>query len=276
MAPTQTILDDPHAATRRAAEARAAEDGFSINILTTGDLTASLRSGLADFLAMPSHLLFIVAIYPIGAFLLAQLTYSLDLLPLFFPLVAGFAIVGPFVAVGLYEISRRRERGESPTWSDVLEIQRSPAWGSMLAVGLVLTAIFLAWLLAADRLHALIIGDRTATSVSEFFGMLLTTAAGWRLILAGHIVGFGFAALAFMLSAVSFPMLLDRPVGAGVAMAASVRTVTRNPGVMALWAAIIALGLMVGSALLFVGLVLVLPILGHASWHLYRRAIRWS
>jgi uncharacterized membrane protein len=276
MAPTQTILNDSPSATHRVSDIRAADDGFTINTLTTGDLVASLRSGLADFLAMPSHLLFIVAIYPIGAFLLAQLTYSLDLLPLFFPLIAGFAIVGPFVAVGLYEISRRRERGETVTWRDVLEIQHSPAWGSMLLVGLVLTAIFFAWLFAADRLYALIIGDRTVASVPEFLGMVLTTPEGWALIIVGHVVGFVFAALAFMLSAVSFPMLLDRPVGAGEAIAASVRTVRRNPGVMALWAATIAIGLMVGSALLFVGLVLVLPILGHASWHLYRRAIRWS
>ncbi len=271
MTPTHSLVDQRHAAA-----ARTTEDGYSINPLTTDDVTASLRSGLADFLAMPSHLLFIVAIYPVGAFLLAQLTYSLDLLPLFFPLVAGFAIVGPFVAVGLYEISRRRERGEALSWSDVLEIQRSPAWGSMLLVGLTLTAIFLAWLFAADRLDALIMGDRSATSVSDFLRRVLTTPAGWTLIIVGHIVGLAFAALAFMLSVVSFPMLLDRPVGAGVAIAASVRTVTQNPGVMALWAAIIAGSLMVGSALLFVGLVLVLPILGHASWHLYRRAIRWS
>ncbi len=271
MTPTHSLLDHRHAA-----DAHAAEDGFTINRLTTSDLAASLRSGLADFLAMPSHLLFIVAIYPIGAFLLAQLTYSLDLLPLFFPLVAGFAIVGPFVAVGLYEISRRRERGENPTWSDVLEIQRSPAWGAMLIVGLLLTALFLAWLFAADRLYAAIMGERTATSISDFLGLVLTTGAGWTLIVVGHIVGFAFAALAFMISAVSFPMLLDRNVGAGEAISASVKTVRRNPGVMALWAAIIAAGLMLGSALLFVGLVLVLPILGHASWHLYRRAIRWS
>ncbi len=153
MTSTHSLLDH-----RPSAEALASEDGYSINNLTTGDLTASLRSGLADFLALPSHLLFIVAIYPIGAFLLAQLTYSLDLLPLFFPLVAGFAIVGPFLAVGLYDISRRRERGEAVTWSDVLEVQRSPAWGSMLIVGLLLTAIFVVWLFTADRLYTLIMG----------------------------------------------------------------------------------------------------------------------
>lgn len=270
MAPTQTILDARHAA-----ETRAAEDGYAINDLTTADLTEALRRGIADFMAMPSHLIFLVAIYPIGAFVLAQLTYSLDLLPMFFPLVAGFAIVGPFVALGLYEISRRRERGESPHWSDVLEIQHSPARGSILLVGLLLLAIFAAWLFAADRLHALIMGDRTAASVPDFLRTVLTTPQGWMLIVAGHIVGFAFAALAFAVSALSFPMLLDRPVGAGAAINASVQTIARNPRTMIVWAAMIAGGLMLGSALLFAGLVLVLPILGHASWHLYRRAIRW-
>jgi len=252
------------------------EDGFTVNRITTADLTASLRSGLEDFRALPSHLIFIAAIYPIGAFLLAQLTYSLDLVPLFFPLVAGFAIVGPFVAIGLYEISRCRERGGKPSWSDVLEVRRSPAWGSILVVGLVLLAIFLAWILTAHWLYVTVMGNRPIGSIGGFLSDVLTTRSGWTLIVLGHLLGFGFAALAYMISAVSFPLLLDRPVGAGTAMKASMMAVTRNPWTMAVWAATIATALMLGSALLFAGLVLVLPILAHASWHVYRRAIRWS
>ncbi len=254
----------------------ARDDGeFAINDLGLADLNEALRKGWRDFHAMPSHLIFLVAVYPAAAFLLAQLAYSFNLMPMFFPLVGGFAILGPFVGLLLYDISRRRELGLEPHWKDTLKVLESEGRGSILALGLLLFAIFAAWLWAADRLYASIMGGRTFDSVAAFLTAVLTTEAGWTLIIAGHAVGFVFAALAFMVSAVSFPMLLDRPVGAGEAIRASVLTVRRNPAVMAAWAAIIAVGLMAGSALLFVGLVIVLPVLAHASWHVYRKAIRW-
>jgi uncharacterized membrane protein len=259
---------------RRSAASRAAGE-FSINYLGLADLGDALARGWRDFLAMPSHLIFLVAIYPAAAFLMAQLAYSFDLLPMFFPLVGGFAILGPFVGVLLYEISRRRELGLDPHWKDALTVLEAKGRGSVLAVGLLLFAIFAAWLWAAGRLYGAIMGDRSFDTVWAFLTAVLTTEAGWTLIVAGHAVGFVFAALAFMVSVVSFPMLLDRPVGAGEAIRASVLTVVRNPMVMAAWAAVIAAGLMAGSALLFVGLVIVLPVLAHASWHLYRRAVSW-
>jgi uncharacterized membrane protein len=255
---------------------RAAAGDYTINTLQVSDLTDALRKGWADFMAMPSHLIFLVAIYPIAAFMLAQLTYSLDILPMFFPLVAGFAILGPFVGVFLYEISRRRELGLEPHWKDALKVWESEGRGSILVVALALFVIFAAWMVSADRIWAAIMGGRKYDTIAGFLGAVLTTGEGWTLIIVGHAVGFVFAALAFMISAVSFPLLLDRPAGAGEAMRASVMTVARNPGVMAVWAAIIAAGLMAGSALLFVGLVIVLPVLAHASWHLYRRAVTWG
>jgi uncharacterized membrane protein len=255
---------------------RTAVDGYTINTLGVGDLREALRKGWADFMALPSHLIFLVAIYPVCAFLLAQLTYSFDLLPLFFPLVAGFAIVGPFVGLFMYEISRRREQGLDVQWRDALKVLDAPGRGSILLVGLLLFVIFALWMAAADRLWAVVMSDRSIESATGFLRSVLTTSEGWTLIVVGHAVGFFFAALAFMVSAVSFPMLLDRPAGAGEAIRASVLTVRRNPGVMAVWAAIIAAGLMAGSATLFVGLVIILPVLAHASWHLYRRAVVWD
>jgi uncharacterized membrane protein len=248
---------------------------YAVATLTTEDLRHALRKGWADFMAMPSHLIFIAAVYPICAFLLAQLTYSLNLLPMFFPLLAGFAILGPFVGLFLYEISRRREQGQEPQWKDVLAVLDAPGRGSILAVGLLLALIFVLWLTAADWLWGAVMGGRSFETVGAFLAAVLTTGTGWTLIVLGHAIGFVFAALAFTVSAVSFPLLLDRPAGAGEAIRASVLTVRRNPRVMAIWAAIIAAGLMAGSAVLFVGLVIVLPVLAHASWHLYRRAIVW-
>lgn len=272
MAATPSTLTAAHAAPA----ARSEVDGFSINHLTNADLRDALRRGLADFQAMPSHILFIAAIYPAAALVLAQLTYSLDIVPMLFPLVAGFALVGPLAGLGLYEISRRRERGETPEWREALEVRNAPGIGAIVLLGLILFAIFALWLATAQWLYTSLMGAVPARSAGEFLHAVLTTEQGWSLIIAGHVFGFVFAALAFAVSAVSFPLLLDRPVGAGVAIAASVQTIRANPAVMARWAAIVAGGLMLGSALLFVGLVLVLPILAHASWHLYRRAIRWG
>jgi uncharacterized membrane protein len=250
-------------------------DSFVIQDITSTDLIDALRSGWADFKALPSHLIFLAAIYPIGAFVLAQLTAGYDVLPLFFPLVAGFAIVGPFAAIGLYDISRRRELGLVPKWADVLGIGSSPSRGAILALGFVLVVIFGIWMITASWLYGRIMGATAPESVGGFINAILTTNAGWALILVGHVVGFFFAVAAFTISVVSFPLLLDRPAGAGEAIRASIGTVKHNPRTMALWAAIIAAGLMAGSALVFVGLVVVLPVLAHASWHLYRKAVHW-
>ena len=269
---TQTLRESDAAKNLPASDS---SDGFSINTLTLHDLAEVLRKGLADFKAMPSHLIFLATIYPIGAFLLGQLTYSFDLLPLFFPLVAGFAIVGPFLAIGLYQISRQREQGLEPHWKDVLEVWHSPSRGSILVVGLALLVIFAAWMITANWLYGLIMGGKSFASVGSFLQTIMTTNAGWTLIIVGHAVGFCFAALAFMISAISFQLLLDRPVDTSTAIRASIMSVRRNPRVMLVWAGIIATGLILGSALLFVGLVIVLPVLAHASWHLYRRVVSW-
>jgi uncharacterized membrane protein len=249
---------------------------FQIETIRISDLRDALWKGWEDFKALPSHLIFLVAVYPAVAFMLARLTAGYELLPLFFPLVAGFALIGPFAAVGLYEISRRREMGATPHWADVRELWHSPSRGAILGLGGLLLVIFAAWMVTADWLYGRIMGTAGPDSLSGFLTAVLTTEAGWRLIVFGHALGLMFAVTAYMISVVSFPLLLDRPVGMGEAIRISVATVRQNPLTMAVWAAIIAAGLMVGSALLFVGLVIVLPVLAHASWHLYRKAVRWT
>jgi uncharacterized membrane protein len=250
-------------------------ESYVVERLQPHDLLDVLSMGWEDFKTLPSHLIFLVAIYPVAAFVLARLTSGYDILPLFFPLVAGFALIGPFAAIGLYEISRRKEMGATPRWADVLELWHSPSRGSILALGGILLLIFAAWMITASWLYGSIMGAAVPDSITGFMNAVLMTNAGWTLILVGHAAGFIFAATAFVISVVSFPLLLDRPVGVGEAISASIATVKRNPFTMAVWAAIIAGGLMVGSALLFVGLVIVLPVLAHASWHLYRKAVRW-
>jgi uncharacterized membrane protein len=245
----------------------------SIRRIGVEDLGIALKKGLDDFLAMPTHLIFIGVFYPLFGIVLGALTFSANALPLLFPLVSGFALVGPFAAIGLYELSRRRELGLRTSYRHVFDVLQSPSLPAILALGLVLMGIFVAWLLTAQALYVWLYGAFAPESYTRFLGEVLTTQRGWTLILVGHAVGFVFAAVVFAISVISFPLLLDRDVGVVCAVETSVRAVLANPGPMALWAAIIAALLMIGSAPLLVGLIVVVPVLGHATWHLYRRTV---
>lgn len=248
-------------------------EGPSVRQITLADLSAALREGLGDFWAMPTHVIFLVIIYPIIGLLIARVTTGEDLLPLAYPLMAGFALLGPFAALGLYELSRRRERGLDLSWKYALDVFRSPSIGSILALGAVQMLIFIAWIATAHGLYTGLFGHTHPRSITDLVTLAVSTPAGWALIVLGNGIGFLFAVLALTLSVVSFPLLLDRPVGAMAAVATSVRVVRANPGPMLVWGFIIAAALLVGSLPFFLGLALILPILGHATWHLYRRVV---
>jgi uncharacterized membrane protein len=241
--------------------------------ITVSDLWDALRKGVGDFAAVRADVLFIGLIYPLAGLLLARLAFSYDLLPLMFPLVSGFALLGPLAAVGLYEISRRREAGLPVHWVDALDVFRSPAFSSILGLGAVLLGLFLLWMAAAWGIYAATLGPAPPASVPGFLHDVFQTPAGWTMIVTGFAVGFLFAAAALAISVVSFPLLLDRDVGIGAAIATSLRAVAANPVPMALWGAIVAGALVVGSAPALVGLIFVMPVLGHATWHLYRKVV---
>lgn len=244
-----------------------------IRTIGTGDLKAALRDGWQDFAAMPSHAIFLAIIYPIVGIVLLQLTFGYAILPFLFPLAAGFALVGPIAALGLYELSRRREAGLEISASHALDVLHSPSIGAIAALGCLLVAIFVAWLALAHAIYIANFGYAMPASFDTFVSDLLTTKAGWTLIVVGNIVGFVFAVVALTLSVVSFPLLLDREVGAATALTTSLRLVAKNPRTMALWGLIVAVLLLIGSIPAFLGLAVVIPVLGHATWHLYRRAI---
>lgn len=246
----------------------------TVNRLSVEDLREALRRGLDDFRSKPSHAIFLTLIYPIVCFILIQAAAGRDLLPLVFPMIAGFALLGPLAAVGLYELSRRREAGQEIAWSHAFAVLRSHSILGITVLALMLTGIFLAWLYAAQFIYEATMGA-APESVDVFLTALFTTPEGWSLIAIGNGVGFLFALLALSIGAISFPMLLDRPVDAVTAVSASVRLMVRNPRVMLIWGAWIAGGLLLGFLPFAVGLAVVLPIFGHATWHLYRRAVSW-
>jgi uncharacterized membrane protein len=237
------------------------------------DIKEALAKGVDDFMAMPSHLAFICLIYPLVGIGLAALTFTTNALPLLFPLASGFALIGPLAAVGLYEVSRRRELGLEPTWQDAFEVLRSPAMPSILALGLVLLMILVCWLFTAQLLYEWIVGPNPPDSYARFIEEILGTSRGWTLIIVGNAVGFVFAAIVLTIGVVSFPMLLDRHVGPSFAVETSARAVQENPIQIGLWGLIVAVALVLGSLPLFVGLAVVMPVLGHATWHLYRRLV---
>jgi uncharacterized membrane protein len=245
----------------------------AIRTIGPDDLKDALLKGIGDFSAMPTHAVFLCLIYPVVGFVLFRLAIGYDVLPLLFPLAAGFALIGPFAATGLYELSRRRELGLDTHWTHAFDVFRSSSLGSILALGACLTVVFLVWLAVAQSIYVANFGDVPAASIPDFVGRVFSTGAGWRLIIVGNAVGFLFAVLVLTISVVSFPLLLDRDVGAAAAVVTSMRAVVANPTTMALWGLIVAALLAIGSLPLFLGLTIVMPVLGHATWHLYRRVV---
>jgi uncharacterized membrane protein len=252
---------------------RAALAQGGIRTIDAADLGEALSRGFDDFKAMPSHFMFLSIIYPVIGLFLARIAVGNDVLPLLFPLAAGFALIGPFAAIGLYELSRRREQGHEPfVWHGLAAFQSRQMF-AIATVAVVLAVIFVAWLVTAQIVYQVTLGPAPPASLGAFIHDLLTTPAGWALIIIGNGLGFFFAVVALSLSVVSIPLLLDRDVSALTAMETSLHTVFVNPKPMAMWGSIVAGGLVVGSLPCFLGLVVVMPILGHSSWHLYRKVI---
>lgn len=239
-----------------------------------GDIGDALRRGFADFSAAPSHLLFLGFIYPLCGLILASVSSNRGALHFIFPLASGFALIGPFAAIGLYELSRRRELGLPASWRDALGVVRSPSLPSIAALGLLLAAIFFTWLATANGLYLWLFGNEEPDSLEGLAREIFSTTPGWTLIGVGCLIGLGFCVVTLCVSVVAFPLLLDRDVGLAAAIATSTEVVRQNPLAIALWGFIVAAALVVGSLPFFIGLAVVMPVLGHATWHLYRKAVQ--
>lgn len=241
--------------------------------ITLGDTVLALRRGWEDFAAARTDLIMLWLIYPVMAAYLVAASFNGQLIPLLFPVASGFALVGPLFAIGFYEMSRQRELTGQMHWRDAFGVLRSPAIGAIAGMGLTLVALFIAWLAVAELIYSATLGPQPPAGWMSFFTAVFTTTKGWEMIVLGISTGAVFAVLVLVIASISFPLLLDRPATLGVAIRTSVAAVRRNPFPLALWGAIVTAGLVLGTIPVFVGLIVVLPVLGHGTWHLYRAMV---
>ena len=247
-------------------------DQYEVRTIGTAELRESLAQGWADLLERRGDLIFVGLIYPLVGIAAAIMALGGSLIPLLFPIAMGIALLGPAAAVGFYELARRREQGLESGWAHFLDATRRPAFDSLIVVTALLFVIFLAWLVVAAGLYSALMGP-APESVATFVTRLFTTWEGWTLIVVGNLAGILFAALVLTVSVVSMPMLVDKDVDARTAIATSMHAVAANKGVMLRWGIIVAALLVAGSIPFFVGLAVVLPVLGYATWHLYTKLV---
>jgi uncharacterized membrane protein len=241
--------------------------------ITGADLNASLAEGWRDFMEMRGDIIFLMILYPLIGIVAAIATLGGPLLPLFLPIAAGIGLLGPVVAVGFYEMARRRESGLHSNWAHFLDVRQRPSFDEIAAVSGLLLAIFGLWLFAAGVLYVILFGWVEPGSVSAFLSDVFTTGRGWAMIVIGSAIGLAFAAAVLVLSVVSMPMLVDCNISAANAVRTSIRASRENPGAMLRWGVIVAALLIAGSIPLFIGLAIVLPWLGYSTWHLYTRLV---
>lgn len=260
-----------HDATFRDLQVSSAEIG--IRTIAVSDLRAALREGYSDFTDKPTFGVFLIIVYIIFALVLTLAFLGRNLQYLLFPMIAGFTLIGPVVSVALFEISRRREAGMEPTWRNAFDFVHTGAFAPVLALSLAMMLLYVVWLLMAEFIYFSLFGNDSPSSLVELLILAVTTRQGGALIFYGSGLGLIFAFTALATSVFAFPLLLDKPTTASTAVNVSIRALVANFGVMLVWAALVVALLAAGALVFLIGLAAVLPILGHATWHLYRKVV---
>ncbi len=238
--------------------------------LGIADLRAALAAGWRDFRACPVFGLFFAAIYVGAGLLLVFVLSTRGAATWLVPAAAGFPLLAPFAAVGLYEVSRRREAGLPMSWRSVLGALRGHGDEQIISMGVIVFVAFGFWLMVAHGIFAIFMAE---AGMAKHGLALFMTGAGIVMLLVGSIVGALMALAFYAITVISLPMLVDREVDFITAIIVSLATIRSNSLVMLAWALLIAIALFVAMLPLFLGLFVVLPVLGHATWHLYRRAV---
>lgn len=231
-----------------------------------------LLLGLHDFRRAPKYGLFFGGVYALGGWLILSLLLWLSMPYLAYPAAMGFALIAPFVAAGIYEVSRRLEVGQPLSWRTVLGTVWQQKGRDMGWMALITGFAFFIWVDYAAIVFLIFFGLREL-QLGAFLEALTTTPAGLYFLLLGNLSGAVLAAIVFSLTVVSFPLLMDREIDFATAMTTSVRAVLANPLPMAVWAAIIGAGVVISLATVFIALPVILPVLGHGTWHMYRKVV---
>jgi len=251
-------------------------EDYEIRKIGFDDLRVALRQGWEDFQDKRGDLVFIGVIYPLVVLFAIMVASRASILPLLFPLLAGSVLFSPPLASGFYELARRREQGQDARWRHFLDVVRGPSAASLLDLTSVTAMLFLAWIAAAWFIYNATVGTlgpQAVSSVGAFLNAVFATSEGWSMIVIGNLVGLCFAIVALAISVVSFPMIVDKNVNWGVALRTSVRVAWNNPVTVAAWGLIVVALLILGALPGLVGLAVVLPLLGYATWHLYTHAV---
>ena len=240
------------------------------------EVRAALRLGGQDMMRFRSDVIALVFVYPLVGLMLVTMAFQSAMMPMIFPMAAGFVLLGPVAAIGMYELSRRHDRGETTNWAAVIGGLRAEQVGPVMVLGGYLLMLYLLWMAAAIGIYNVTLGPEAPVSLSAFARDILTTTEGWSMVWMGWGVGAMFAAVVLATTLVAFPMLMHRPVGLPIAVTTSMRIATKNPFAVAVWGMVVAGALFLAALPLFLGLVIVLPWLGHATWHLYRMAVSYD
>ncbi len=246
---------------------------YAVRQIGAEDLQWALSEGWRDFQSLRGDLLFIALLYPLIGLITAVAVVNDAALPLFFPFVAGLSILGPAVAAGFYELARRRESGLEATWRHFFDPLFGPGRDTLVMLTVGLMILFGIWVAFAYAIYAATMGPNFPHGIAAFVERVLMTRSGWALIILGNLAGAFFALIVLVCSLVSFPMAIDKTVDPGTALDTSIRAVRANPAAVAGWGVRVALLLLLGCIPAFIGLAVVLPVLGYATWHLYTRLV---
>ncbi len=242
-----------------------------LRTMSSQDITAALRAGWADFLAAPSFGLFFGGIFAVGGLFILASLMVFKTTWLIIPVGIGFPLIGPFIAVGLYEVSRRRATGEPLNWKEILLVVFEQRHRQLGWMAFVVLFIFWVWLYQIRLLLAIFLGFKSFSSVSAFWEIVSTTPEGMGFLAVGTLVGAILSLVLFSSTVVAMPLLLERNVDMVSAMITSFKAVFASPVVMLGWGLIVAALVIAAMLPAFLGLIIVLPVLGHATWHIYTR-----